>query len=105
MFLTGDQVIPLELWNYALPHVLHCPSALCPSFGDGKCLPSNFLNAEYVLLHIIIMNCSKYESKLLLDCGCGRLGILVLLGFSVAPLFSAYVFYMYRRANNENIES
>lgn len=35
MLLTGDQVIPLELWNDTLPHVLPCPSALCPSFGDG----------------------------------------------------------------------
>lgn len=43
------------------------------------------------------MNCIKYESKLLRDCGCDQLGILVLFGFSVAPLFSVYVFYMYKR--------
>lgn len=105
MLLTGDQVILLELWSCTLPHVFPCPSALCPSFGDGKHLPSNFLNAEYVVLHIIVINCTNYESKLLLDCGCERLGILVLFGFSVAPLFSVYVFYMYKRENNENIES
>lgn len=101
---TGDQVIPLELWNCTLTCVLPCPSALCPSFGDGKHLPSNIFNAEYVLLYTIVMSYSKCESKLLLDCGCQQFGILVLFGFSVASLFSVYVFYVYKR-ENENIQS
>lgn len=97
MLITGDRVIPLEFWNYTLPHGLPCPIALCPSFGDGKRLPSNFFNAECVLLHIIVINCSKYESKLLLDCGCGRLDILVLFGFYVTPLFSVCVLHVQER--------
>lgn len=43
MLSKGDQVIPLELQNCTLTCVLPCPSALCPSFGNGKHLPSDVL--------------------------------------------------------------
>lgn len=42
MFLTGDQVILLELWNYALPHVLHCPVLYVPALEMGSVFQVTF---------------------------------------------------------------
>ena len=72
VLLAGVQVIPLELWPIRAP----CPPPAPPlaRFGNGKHLPYSFVEIRiYVSLHVFVVNCSKYENEILLDCGNERL--------------------------------